>query len=117
MGESKSCYKNWMHSVSTINTWTVCIHFSTTNSVMKWLSRVDKSLILCRGQFISTTNTEEWTESPALQKRDARGKSTKNFPELLQKTKSTQTSESVFEDGFEQFEKTKFEIALIKNLE
>ena len=58
-----------MHSVSTTNTWTVCIHYSGTHSVVKLLSRVDNSLIMCRGQFISTTNTEEWTECPALWKR------------------------------------------------
>ena len=48
-----------MESVSTTNTLTVTIPFSTTNSVAKRLSRVGTSLIFCLGQFISTTNTEE----------------------------------------------------------
>ena len=62
---------NWMHSVPTTNTWTVCIHFSSTASRAKLLSRVDKSLIICRWQFISTSKTEEWRECPASRKRDS----------------------------------------------
>ena len=53
------------------NTWTVCIHFSSTASVAKLLSRVDNSLIICRGQFIPTSKTEEWTECRAWRKRDS----------------------------------------------
>ena len=56
-----------------------CLYtFSSTTSVAKLLSRVDKALIICRGQFISTSKTEEWTECPASRKRDFRGKKTKN---------------------------------------
>ena len=73
----KNCYKKWMQSVSTNDKWTICSQSSITDSVVKMLSRRDKSLIMCRGQFISTTKTEEWTESPASQKLDARGKSTR----------------------------------------
>ena len=68
-----------MHFVSTTNTWTVCIHFSSTASVAKLLSRVDNSLIICRGQFNSTSKTKEGTECPASRKRDSSGKSTKNI--------------------------------------
>ena len=46
-----------MHSVSTTNTWTVCIHFSSTASLAKFLSGVNNSLIICRGQLISTSKT------------------------------------------------------------
>ena len=67
----KSCYRNWMHSVSTTNTWTVCIQFSSAASVAKLFSRVDNSLIIRRGQFTSTSKTEEWTECPASRKRDS----------------------------------------------
>ena len=42
--------KKRMHSASTTNTWSVCIHFSSTDSVAKLLSGVDNSLIMCRGQ-------------------------------------------------------------------
>ena len=57
--------------VLSTNTWTLCIHFSSTASVAKLFSRVDNSLIICRGQFISTSKTEEWTECPASRKRDS----------------------------------------------
>ena len=49
-------------------------------------SRVDNSLIICRGQFNSTSKTEEWTECPASRKTDSWGESTKKtFIELLPK--------------------------------
>ena len=34
--------------------------------------------LICRGQFNSNNETEEWRKCPASQKRDFRGKSTKN---------------------------------------
>ena len=37
----------------------------------KLLSRVDESLIFCKGQFVSTSKTEEWRECPAARKRDS----------------------------------------------
>ena len=76
VGTLKSCYSYWMHSVSTTNTWTVCIHFSSTASVAKLFSRVDNSL----GQFISTSKTEKWTDCPASRKRLLR----KNFKKALE---------------------------------
>ena len=49
-----------------------CLYtLSSTASVAKLLSRVDNSLIICRGQFISTSKTKEWTECPASRKRDS----------------------------------------------
>ena len=99
-----------MHSVSTTNTWTVCIHFSSTASVANLLSRVDKSLIICRGQFISTSKTEEWKAKKGL----VRKKYKRNLLSSFQKTKSTQTSGSVFAERIEEVKKTKFEIELIK---
>ena len=49
-----------------------CLYtLSSTASVAKLLSRVDNSLIICRGQLISTSKTEERTECPASQKRDS----------------------------------------------
>ena len=104
-----------MHSVSTTNTCIVCIQFSSTASVAKLLSRVDNSLIICNRQFISISKTEEWTECPASRKRDSWGKKyKKHLLSSLQKTKSTQTSRSVFADRIEQVKKTKFELELIK---
>ena len=103
-----------MHSVSTTNTWTACIHFSSTASVANLLSSVDNSLIVCRGQFVSTRETEEWTECPVLPKRDSLEKNTKKIVQLLPETKSTPTSGSVFADMIEQVKTTKFELELIK---
>ena len=79
----KSCYRNWMHSLSTTNTWTVCIHFSNTASMAKLLSRVDNCLIICRGQFISTSKGEVWTECPASQKETLEEKVQETLAELL----------------------------------
>ena len=76
---------------------------------------MDNSLIICRIQFISTSKTEGWTECQAWRKRDSRGKTTKkHLLSSFQKTKSTQTSGSVFADRIEQVKKTKFELELMK---
>ena len=96
-----------MHSVSTTNTWNVCIHFSSTASLAKLLSRVDKSLVIRRGQFISFSKTEEWREYPASRKKTAKEQYKKHLLSSFQKTKSTQTSGSVFADTIEQVKKNK----------
>ena len=70
IGDIKELLQNWMHSVSSTNTWTVCITFSSSNSVAKMLPRLDKSLIIWRGRFNSTTKLEKWTECPPLRKKD-----------------------------------------------
>ena len=104
-----------MHSVSTTNTWTVCIHFSSTYSVARMFSRVDNFLIFSRGQFISSSKTEEWTECPASQKKRLLRKKYKTLLwSSFQKTKSTQTSGSIFADRIEQVKRTKFELKLTK---
>ena len=54
---------NYQHVVS--------LHFSSTAPVAKLSSGVDNSLIICRGQFISTRKTQEWKECPASRKRDS----------------------------------------------
>ena len=68
MGGTKK-FLPWMHSVSTINKWIFCKQFSSTNSVVKLLSRFENSSIRCRGQFISTAQTEERTECTLWRKR------------------------------------------------
>ena len=103
-----------MHSVSTNNMWTVCIHFSSIPSVVKLLSKVDNSLINCRGQLISTRKTEDWTECTASRKRLLRKKYNKRLLSSFQKTQTTQTSGSVFADRIEQVKKTEFQLELIK---
>ena len=65
----KSSLGCWMDFVSPINTWTFCIHYSSNDSVEKFLQRVDKSSITCNEQLILITETREWTECRALQKR------------------------------------------------
>ena len=78
-----SCSRNWMRSSSHINKWTVYMQFSKIDSVAKLLSRVGKWLIVCRGQFISTNKTKEWTECLALRKKDSCGKLTRSFLEFF----------------------------------
>ena len=74
-----------MHSVSTTNTWTVCLHFSSTASVVKLLSRVDKSLIICTGQFISTSKKEERKNAQHREKETLEEKVQETFVEFLPK--------------------------------
>ena len=54
---------------SRINAWTVCIHFSSIDSVEKLLQRVDKCLITCKEQLILIKETREWIKCRALVKR------------------------------------------------
>ena len=75
----KSYQRSWIHLASPINKWTVCIHFSSIDSVKKLLERVDKCLIKCNEQMTLIKETREWTECRALQKRDSWGKSTKSI--------------------------------------
>ena len=77
MGDLKKLVP-WMDCVSITNTWNVCIHFSSTNSVGKLLSRVYNSSIRRRRQFISTPKLEECIEFSLWRKSDSWGKSTKN---------------------------------------
>ena len=76
----------------------------------KVLSRVDNCLIIYRGLFSSTTQADEWTKT-------LEEKVQKKILSSFQKTKSTQTSGSVFVDRIEQLEKTKFELELIKSVD
>ena len=104
-----------MHCVSITDMWTVCVHFSSTFSMAKLLSRVDNSLIICREQFNSTTETQESTECQALRKRVSwEEKVQKNFLSSVQNTKWTQTSGSAFADSIELQKNTNFELGLKK---
>ena len=67
----KRSKRSWIHFASPINTWTVCIHYSSIDSVEKLLQRVDKCLITCNEQLTLITETREWTECRAMQKRDS----------------------------------------------
>ena len=84
----KSYKGNWIHFVSPINTLTVCIHYSSIDSVEKILQRVDKCLITCNEQLTLITETREWTACRALQKKTLEEKVQKTFVQLLSKDKS-----------------------------
>ena len=58
----RNCYIIWIHSVSPINTWTVFIPCSSTDSAEKLLQRVEMCLKMCREQSLLTKEIEEWTE-------------------------------------------------------
>ena len=79
----------------------------------KLLSSGESSLIMCRGEFISTTNAEEWTPSLA-KKRLLRRKYKKHLLSSIQRTKLAQTSGSVQGDRIEQVKKTKLDLELTK---
>ena len=111
----KSYLRSWIHFASPINTWTVCILYLSIDSLQKLLQRVYNCLITCNEQLTLITETREWTECRALQKRDSWGKSTKkHLFSSFQKTKTAQTSGSVFAERIEKVKKTKFELKLIK---
>ena len=51
--------------------WTVYIPCSATALMEKLLQGVEKCLTMCRGQSLSTEETEGWTKCRVLQKRDS----------------------------------------------
>ena len=85
----------------------------------KLLSRVDKFLIICRGQFIYLNQQNRGVERmPSVAKKRLLWKKYKKlFLSSIQKTKLTQTIGSVFADRIEQVKKTKFELELIKSVD
>ena len=104
-----------MHYVSTTNTWTVCIYFSTTASVAKLLSSVDKFFdSLQRAVHFNHQNRGVDRMPSIAKKRLLRKKYKKHLLSSFQRTKSTQTSGSIFADRIEQVKKTKLELELIK---
>ena len=64
----RNCYINWIHFVSPIDTWTVFITCSSTDSAEMLLRRVEMCLTMCREQPPLTKETEEWTKCRLLQK-------------------------------------------------
>ena len=83
--------------------------------MVKLLQGVDKCLKTCNEQLTLITETREWTEMRALQKRPAGGKGLKNvYSAPFKRQKQTQTSGSVFAERTEEVEKTKFGLELIK---
>ena len=74
-GEMRSCYINWIHFVSSINTSTVCIPCSNNDSAKKILHRVQLCLKMYKVRSHLNMETEKWTKCRVLQKRDSREKS------------------------------------------
>ena len=62
----KSYKRSWINFASPINTWIVCIHYSSVDSVENLMQRVDKRLITCNEQLIFITETGELTGCRAL---------------------------------------------------
>ena len=71
LGNVQELLRKLVHFASPINTCTVCIHFSSIDSKEKFLQRIDMCLITCNEQLTLITETREWTECRALQKRDS----------------------------------------------
>ena len=103
-----------MHSVSTTNSWTVCIHFSSTASVAKIVKSAQRFDNLQKAVRFNQQNSGVHREPNIAKKRLLRKKYKKQLLSSFQKTKSTQTSGSVFADRNEQVKKTEFELELIK---
>ena len=69
LGNFEELLKKLIHFASPTNTWTVCIHYSSIDSVEKLLQRVDKCLITYNKQLTLIKETREWTKSRVFQKR------------------------------------------------
>ena len=93
------------------------MHFLSTYSVGKMLSRMDKSLILWKEFSNSTTHTRNGQNAQHCEKEVFDGKVQKKLLSSFQKAKPTQISGSVFADGTEQVKKTKFELELIRTVD
>ena len=111
----RNCYIYWIHFVSPINTWTIFIPCSSTDSAEKLLQRVETCLTMYGEQSRLTKETEEWTTCRILQKKKLlRKKFKQHFMSALRMNKSTLTSGSVFAERIENVRKTKFELEPIK---
>ena len=71
----RTCYINWIHFVSPMNTWTVFIPCSSYASMEKLWQTLEMCLTMCKEQSTLTRETEEWTKCRTLQKRGSWDKS------------------------------------------
>ena len=110
----KSYWWTWTHFASPINTWTVCIHYSSIDSAKKFLQRVNKCLITCNKQLTLIPKQGSWQNSEHCKKRPLRRRFKKHLFSSFQKTKTTQTSGSVFAERIEKVKKIKFELEFLK---
>ena len=101
-----------MHSVSTTNTWTLCIHFRFISKIVIKSGQVFDNL----QRAVHFNQQKRGVERmPSIaKKRLLRKKCKKHSLSSFQKTKSTQTRGSVIADRSEQVKKTNFELELIK---
>ena len=70
---------------------------------------------MCSEELTLITETREWTECRALQKKGSWEKSLNSILWVLSKRKSTHTSDSRFAERIRKVKKTKFELELIRN--
>ena len=120
IGDMKKLLQRRMHSVSTTNTWTVCIHFSSTDSVAKLLlgARVDHSSILSEGSsFESPKQRSTQNAQPCEKETLEEKKNRKHLLSSFDENKSTQTSGSLFSDRSKELNETIDELELIKSLD
>ena len=110
----RNCHINWIHFVSTINSWTVFIRCSYTDSAEKILQKGNVIDNVQRAIFFTQRNRGV-DKIPSIAKmRLLRIKFKQQFMSALQKNKSTQTKGSVLAERIEKAGKTKFELELIK---
>ena len=95
-----------------MNTWTVCIHFSSIDSLEKFLQRVEKCLITC-----DEHRNKGVERMPCIaKKRHLKKKFEKRLISSFQKIKSTKSNGSFSAETIEKDKKTKLELELIKKL-
>ena len=111
----RSYWRSWIHFASPINTWTVSILYSSTDLVEKLLQRVDKCLITCNEQLTLITETRQWTECRALQKRGFWWKSSKSiFSALSKRPNRRKVVDHCLQKELKKPKKTKLELDLFK---
>ena len=88
LGNVQELLKKLDTFASLINTWTVCIHFSSIDSVEKFLQRLDKCLITCNGQLTLIKKQGSGQNAEHCKKETLEEKVQKTFIQLLSKDKS-----------------------------
>ena len=103
-----------MHSVSTTNTWTLYTIFKYRFNDKNVINSEQLFDYLQRAVHFNQQNRGVERMPSIAKKRLLMKKYKKHLLSSFQKTKTTQTSGSVFADRIEQVKKTEFEIEMIK---
>ena len=67
----RNCYINWIHFVSAMNTWTVFIPCSSSNSVEKMMQKTKMCLIMCREPSLLTKKNRGVDKMPSIARKEA----------------------------------------------